>query len=120
MIRERRQCGSVGTCGYHDGPMAPLTYDRFCDEVVSQTDLLIDVLRDADLSLGVPTTPDWTLAQLIRHIGGNLRSLETALRTGRAVEDPGRQVPGVAGPAGDAPVALHAWLRGLPRPGAGT
>jgi len=95
--------------------MAPLPYDRFCDEVVAQTDLLIDVLRGADLSRGVPTTPDWTLAQLVRHIGGNLRSLETALRTGRAVEDPGRQVPDVAGPDGDDPVALHAWLAGAAR-----
>jgi len=90
--------------------MAPLTHDRYCDEVVAQTDLLRDTLRGADLSLDVPTCPDWTLAQLVRHIGGNLRSAELAVRSGMAVEDPGNQVPDVAGPAGDDPAALDAWL----------
>lgn len=98
------------TCGYHGAAMTALTHDRYCDEVVTQTALLRDVLRDADLSLRVPTCPDWTLAQLVRHIGGNLLSAETAVRTGTAVEDPSRQVPGVAGPDGDDPAALDAWL----------
>jgi uncharacterized protein (TIGR03083 family) len=90
--------------------MAPLTHDRYCDEVVAQTGLLRDILRGADLSLTVPTCPDWTLAQLVRHVGGNLRSVETAVRSGTAVEDPGRQVPDVAGPDGDDPAPLDAWL----------
>ncbi len=55
--------------------MALLTHDRYCDEVITQTDLLRDTLQGADLSLDVPTCPDWTLAQLVRHIGGNLREL---------------------------------------------
>jgi uncharacterized protein (TIGR03083 family) len=90
--------------------MALLTHDRYCDEVITQTDLLRDTLQGADLSLDVPTCPDWTLAQLVRHIGGNLRAVETAVRSGTAVEDPGRQVPDAAGPDGDDPVALDAWL----------
>jgi uncharacterized protein (TIGR03083 family) len=90
--------------------MAPLPHDRYCDEVVAQTDLLRDTLRGADLSLDVPTCPGWTLAQLVRHIGGNLRSVDLAVRSGTAVEDPGTQVPGVAGPDGDDPAALDAWL----------
>src|SRR6266542_2413248 len=97
MIRRRQQRGSVGTCRYHGAPMTPLTHDRYCDEVITQTGLLRDILQGADLSLTVPTCPDWTLARLVRHIGGNLRSVETAVRTGRAVEDPGRQVPDAAG-----------------------
>jgi uncharacterized protein (TIGR03083 family) len=64
----------------------------------------------ADLSVTVPTTPDWTLAQLLRHVGGNLRALELAVRSGEAVTEPERQVPDHAGPDGDDPAALDAWL----------
>jgi uncharacterized protein (TIGR03083 family) len=90
--------------------MTPLGYDRYCDEVIIQTDLLRDVLKGADLSVIVPTCPDWTLTQLVRHIGGNFRALETAVRTSTAVVDPGRQIPEVAGPGGDDPAELDAWL----------
>src|SRR5215207_206217 len=92
------------------GAMPGLEHDRFCDEIVAQTDLLRDVVSGADLSVTVPTTPDWTLADLIRHIGGNLRSLEQAVRTGTAVTEPERQVPDHGGPPGDDPAAIDAWL----------
>jgi uncharacterized protein (TIGR03083 family) len=87
-----------------------LTHDRFCDELVAQVGLLREVVAGADLSVTVPTTPDWTLAQLLRHVGGNLRALELAVRSGEAVTEPERQVPDHAGPDGDDPAALDAWL----------
>jgi uncharacterized protein (TIGR03083 family) len=87
-----------------------LSHDRFCDEVVAQTGLLRQVVAGADLSVTVPTTPDWTLAQLLRHVGGNLRALELAVRSGEAVTEPEAQVPDHAGPDGDDPAALDAWL----------
>ena len=87
-----------------------MDHDRFCDEVANQTGLLREVVSGADLSATVPTTPDWTLAELLRHVGGNLRSVEMAVRTGDAVTEPERQVPGHGGPAGDDPAALDAWL----------
>jgi uncharacterized protein (TIGR03083 family) len=90
--------------------MARLEHDRYCDEVVAQTDLLREVVAGADLSLTVPTTPDWTLEALLRHIGGNLRALEQAVRTGSPVTEPERQVPGHAGPDGSDPAALDGWL----------
>ena len=90
--------------------MTSLEYGRFCDEVVNQTGLLVATLEGADLSATVPTTPDWALSDLVRHIGGNLRSLETAVRTGEAVADPERQIPGHGGPPGDDPADLFAWL----------
>jgi uncharacterized protein (TIGR03083 family) len=90
--------------------MTLLGHDRYCDEVIIQTDLFRDVVKGADLSVTVPTCPDWTLAELTRHIGGNLRSVETAVRTGTAVVEPDKQVPDVAGPAADDPSALDAWL----------
>jgi len=90
--------------------MAGLEHGRFCDEVVNQTDLLLGVLEGADLSATVPTAPDWALSDLLRHIGGNLRSVEQAVRTGTPVTEPERQVPGHAGPSGDDLSALAAWL----------
>jgi uncharacterized protein (TIGR03083 family) len=89
--------------------MASLPHDRFCDEIVTQTGLLREVVAGADLSATVPTTPDWSLADLLRHVGGNLRAVEQAVRTGVAVTDPEREVPGHAGP-GDDPAALDTWL----------
>jgi uncharacterized protein (TIGR03083 family) len=90
--------------------MTSLEHGRFCDEVVNQTGLLVATLEGADLSATVPTAPDWDLSDLVRHVGGNLRSLETAVRTGEAVTDPERQIPGHGGPPGDDPAALFAWL----------
>jgi uncharacterized protein (TIGR03083 family) len=90
--------------------MAGLEHGRFCDEIVHQTDLLLGVVEGAELSATVPTTPDWSLADLLRHIGGNLRSVEQAVRTGTPVTEPERQVPGHAGPAGDDLRVLAGWL----------
>jgi uncharacterized protein (TIGR03083 family) len=90
--------------------MTSLEYGRFCDEVVNQTGLLVATVEGADLSATVPTAPDWTLSDLLRHVGGNLRSLETAVRTGEAVTEPARQIPGHGGPPGDDPADLFAWL----------
>ena len=90
--------------------MTSLTHDRFCDEIVAQTGLLREVVTGADLSATVPTTPDWNLADLLRHVGGNLRALDQAVRTGVPVTEPAREVPGHAGPSGDDPAALDAWL----------
>src|SRR5262249_37107428 len=119
MIREPQQRGIARTCRYYGVLMTPLTHDRYCHEVVAQTGMLADVLRGADLSVTVPTCPDWTLAGLVRHIGGNLRSVETAVRTGTPVEDPGGWVPGAAGPGGGDPAGLGAWLAGAAARGAG-
>jgi uncharacterized protein (TIGR03083 family) len=90
--------------------MTSLPHDRLCDEIVGQTGLLREVVAGADLSATVPTTPDWDLADLLRHVGGNLRALEQAVRTGVPVTEPAREVPGHAGPSGDDPAALDAWL----------
>src|SRR5215218_4672844 len=102
--------------------MTSLPHDRFCDELVTQTGLVREVVAGAgaDLSATVPTAPDWTLADLLRHIGGNLRAVEQAVRTGVPVTEPEREVPGHAGPGGDDPAALDAWLAQTPRPRSGT
>jgi uncharacterized protein (TIGR03083 family) len=90
--------------------MARLEHGRFCDEIAGQTGLLLGDLEEADLSATIPTAPDWSLSDLVRHIGGNLRSVTLAVRTGTAVTEPERQVPGHAGPPGDDLSELGPWL----------
>ncbi|MEV7012318.1 maleylpyruvate isomerase family mycothiol-dependent enzyme [Streptosporangium sp. NPDC051022] len=89
--------------------MTLLGHDRYCDEIITQTTSIRDLLKDADLSATVPTCPDWTLARLVRHIGTLLYAGDTAVRTGTAVDDPA-EVPEAAGPDGDDPAELDAWL----------
>ncbi|WP_033313109.1 maleylpyruvate isomerase family mycothiol-dependent enzyme [Streptomyces iakyrus] len=92
--------------------MTPLAHDRYCDEIAHQITLLRQVVTSgADLSGTVPTCPDWSLEELVRHTGGALRWAELMVRTRAAEEVPEEQVPGVAGPeaVGDA-ASLDAWL----------
>ncbi|MFJ4536483.1 maleylpyruvate isomerase family mycothiol-dependent enzyme [Streptomyces tibetensis] len=92
--------------------MTPLTHERYCDETAHQVSLLRSVVTSgADLSATVPTCPEWSLEDLVRHLGGALRWVELMVRTRAAEEVPEERVPGAAGPEarGDA-VALDAWL----------
>ncbi|MFE1428909.1 maleylpyruvate isomerase family mycothiol-dependent enzyme [Streptomyces fungicidicus] len=92
--------------------MTPLTHDRYCEEIADQIGKLRTVVTSgADLSGTVPTTPDWSLEQLVRHVGGALRWVERIVATGAREEIPEDRVPRFAGPAerGDAD-ALDAWL----------
>ncbi|MCL8016155.1 maleylpyruvate isomerase family mycothiol-dependent enzyme [Streptomyces sp. AS02] len=92
--------------------MTLLAHDRYCDEIAHQVGLLRAVVTSgADLSATVPTCPDWSLEQLVRHTGGALRWVELMVRTRAQEEIPEEQVPGVEGPEekGD-PAALDAWL----------
>ncbi|WP_438486566.1 maleylpyruvate isomerase N-terminal domain-containing protein [Streptomyces sp. S186] len=61
--------------------MASMSYDRHCAEIVAQTALLRTRVEGADLSAPVPTCPGWTLARLLRHLGGAHRRAETLVRT---------------------------------------
>ncbi|WP_405589673.1 maleylpyruvate isomerase family mycothiol-dependent enzyme [Streptomyces sp. NBC_01092] len=90
--------------------MTLLAHDRYCDEIAHQVGLLRSVVTSgADLSATVPTCPDWSLEELVRHIGGALRWVELMVRTRAEEEIPEEKVPGVEGPEGDA-AALDAWL----------
>lgn len=41
----------------------------FTTALIAETAAFADLLRDADLSTPVPTCPEWTLQQLMRHVG---------------------------------------------------
>jgi uncharacterized protein (TIGR03083 family) len=92
--------------------MTLLAHDRYCDEIALQVDRLRSVVTSgADLSATVPTCPDWSLEQLVRHMGGALRWVEALVRTRASESIPAEQVPLHGGPEteGD-PAALDAWL----------
>ncbi|MFH8437053.1 maleylpyruvate isomerase N-terminal domain-containing protein [Streptomyces sp. NPDC018007] len=90
--------------------MTLLSYDRYCDEILAQTDALRAVLTGADLTATVPTCPDWTLRELAVHVGGAHRWVGEIVRTRAAEDVPEEKVPGAAGPEDDDPAALDAWL----------
>lgn len=92
--------------------MTLLAHDRYCDEIVHQVGLLREVMTSgADLAATVPTCPDWSLEELLRHMGGALRWVELLVRTRAEEEIPEERVPLGGGPEawGDA-AALDAWL----------
>lgn len=92
--------------------MTLLAHDRYCDEIVHQVGLLRGVITSgADLAATVPTCPDWSLEELLRHTGGALRWVELLVRTRAEEEIPEERVPLGGGPEvwGD-PAALDAWL----------
>ncbi|MFE1176549.1 maleylpyruvate isomerase family mycothiol-dependent enzyme [Streptomyces sp. NPDC058773] len=86
-----------------------LTHEEYCAHLLAETDRLREIVRTADLSVTVPTCPDWTLADLARHVGGAHRWVG-AVVTGRATDyvDP-EGVPDAKGPGDDA-AELDAWL----------
>ncbi|MGH3782389.1 MAG: hypothetical protein ACRDRO_17655 [Pseudonocardiaceae bacterium] len=43
------------------------SYDRYCAEIVAQTDLLRCCIEGADLTVTVPSCPGWNVGQLLRH-----------------------------------------------------
>ncbi|WP_090058074.1 maleylpyruvate isomerase family mycothiol-dependent enzyme [Lentzea fradiae] len=55
-------------------------YERRRAEIVHQTELLVSVLEGADLGVQVPSIPNWTLNQLLRHLGHTQRWVAMMLR----------------------------------------
>ncbi|MEV7196176.1 maleylpyruvate isomerase family mycothiol-dependent enzyme [Streptomyces sp. NPDC093510] len=90
--------------------MTTLSHERYCAEVTRQIDLLRTTVTGADLSATVPTCPDWTLGELVRHTGGAVRWSERLVATRAEKNIPEEDIPEATGPRGDDPAALDAWL----------
>ncbi|CAL9574466.1 maleylpyruvate isomerase family mycothiol-dependent enzyme [Streptomyces sp. enrichment culture] len=92
--------------------MTRLTHDRYCDEIAHQIGLLRSVITSgADLTATVPTCPDWSLEDLVRHTGGALRWVDALVRTRAEENIPVESIPLAGGPEKrNDPTALDAWL----------
>ena len=78
------------------------------------------ILRDADMSTPVPTCPEWTLDQLMRHVGrGDRWAAQIVAEESADYIDP-RTVPGGKPPQGDEIEWLHGGARALLDAVAGT
>lgn len=87
-----------------------LTHEEYCARILDETGRLREIVRRADLSATVPTCPDWTLADLARHVGGAHRWVGAIVATRASKGVDPADVPEGAGPEGADPAALDAWL----------
>ena len=87
-----------------------LRFDGHCDEIVTQTSLLIEHLDGADVTVPVPTCPGWNVSQLARHVDGGQRWARDIVAA-RAVEPPSDvALRDLSGATDDDPVTLSASL----------
>jgi uncharacterized protein (TIGR03083 family) len=86
-----------------------LTAERYYAEITASTGALAGLVDGADLTLPVPTCPDWTLRQLATHVGRAQRWAAeiVSTRSPRAVAF--RDVPD--GRLPDDPAGQAGWLR---------
>ncbi|MHC5903334.1 maleylpyruvate isomerase family mycothiol-dependent enzyme [Streptomyces sp. S6] len=61
--------------------MTLLTHERYCDEIELRVEGLREVVRSgADPGDVVPTCPEWSLRELLWHVGGELRWVAVQVR----------------------------------------
>ena len=81
--------------------------------LIAENAAFAELLRDADLSIPVPTCPDWTLEQLMRHMGrGDRWCAQIVAEQSMDNIDP-RSVPDGKPPRGGEIEWLHAGARAL-------
>jgi len=86
-----------------------LTAERYYAEITASTDTLAGLVDGADLTLRVPTCPDWTLRQLATHVGRAQRWAAEIVGTRSARAIAFRDVPD--GRIPDNPAEHAGWLR---------
>jgi uncharacterized protein (TIGR03083 family) len=89
--------------------MSQLSPDRYFAEIEACTAGLAEILAEHDQSLPIPTCPEWTLRQLVTHVGRTHRWAAEITRTRSDVLIPFREVPD--GKLPDDPAEQRAWLR---------
>jgi uncharacterized protein (TIGR03083 family) len=73
--------------------MPQLSADRYFAEIEAITAGLAEIVADHDLSLPIPTCPEWTLRQLVTHVGRAHRWAAEITRTRSNSFIPFREVP---------------------------
>src|SRR5258708_3351664 len=101
----------VGDAAYR-GYMTLLSFDRYCSEIVAQTDLLTSAMAGADLTVPVPTCPGWTIGHLLRPLGGTQRHAEETVRTKATGQLPDQHFPDLSAYTREDPALLPAWRAG--------
>jgi uncharacterized protein (TIGR03083 family) len=89
--------------------MPQLRADRYFAEIEAGTAGLAEILAEYDQSLPIPTCPEWTLRQLVTHVGRAHRWAAEITRTRSDAFIPFREVPD--GKLPDALAEQRAWLR---------
>jgi uncharacterized protein (TIGR03083 family) len=89
--------------------MPQLRADRYFAEIEAGTAGLAEILAEYDQSLPIPTCPEWTLRQLVTHVGRAHRWAAEITRTRSDAFIPFREVPD--GKLPDDPAEQPAWLR---------
>jgi uncharacterized protein (TIGR03083 family) len=89
--------------------MPQLNADRYVVEIEASTAGLAEIVAEDDQSLPIPTCPEWTLRQLVTHVGRAHRWAAEITRTRSDVPIPFREVPDGKLPDGRAEQC--AWLR---------
>ncbi|MBH1937347.1 maleylpyruvate isomerase family mycothiol-dependent enzyme [Streptomyces sp. AV19] len=83
-------------------------FERHCEQILSQTDLLLTHVAHAATDTPIPTCPGWNLGNLLRHLAGT-HAWATGVVAARALTPvPEDQVNDVAGPDDEDPAALAA------------
>ena len=73
--------------------MSQLNTDRYVAEIEASTAGLAEILAEYDQSLPIPTCPEWTLRQLVTHVGRAHRWAAEIMRTRSDAFIPFREVP---------------------------
>lgn len=81
----------------------------YMEAVVEQTGTFADWVDGKDAAAPVPTCPEWTLADLVDHVGGTQRMV--AMLVGERMAEPSRAYAGYV-PAPSDPGQWRAWLTG--------
>ncbi|MFF4225446.1 maleylpyruvate isomerase family mycothiol-dependent enzyme [Streptomyces abikoensis] len=90
--------------------MTLLSHDRYCSEILAQTDRTRAVLRGVPVDTVVPTCPDWTVAQLARHLGHAHRWAAGLVRERIVDFTPDPSLDSTAGAEELDAARLDAWL----------
>ncbi|AZM58130.1 hypothetical protein DMA15_35340 [Streptomyces sp. WAC 01529] len=91
-------------------PSPSAVYDRYVTRIFEQSAQLVAALDGAEATAPVPGCPGWTLAHLLRHVGGTHGWAETIVRTRATAPVPDDQVNEVTPDADDDIATLTAWL----------
>ncbi|WP_432192464.1 maleylpyruvate isomerase N-terminal domain-containing protein [Streptomyces sp. bgisy027] len=87
-----------------------LTFERHCDEIMSQTERLTAHVHGTDLTAPVVTCPGWNLGQLLRHVGGDHRWAEEIVRTRATGPVPDDLVNDLGADTDEEAAVLVPWL----------